>query len=92
MRSLGVRIARGMNRLMERQGRVVAHRYHARPLRTPSEVRRARHYVLNNDQKHARESGRTATNFVDSYSSDAVGDLPSPRTWLLRIGWKRTAQ
>jgi REP element-mobilizing transposase RayT len=88
MRSLGVRIARNMNRLMARRGRVVAHRYHARPLRTPSEVRRARSYVHANHAKHAHAWGRTAA-AVDVYSAAAVDHLPSPRTWLLRVGWKR---
>jgi hypothetical protein len=90
MRSLGVRIARGMNRLMSRRGRVVAHRYHARALRTPSEVRRARRYVLGNYAKHARDAGRSVThNYVDPYSSAALASLAAPRTWLLRIGWRR---
>jgi REP element-mobilizing transposase RayT len=88
MRSLGVRIARNMNRLMARRGRVVAHRYHARPLRTPTEVRRARSYVLANHAKHARAWGQRATT-IDEYSSASIADLPAPRTWLLRVGWKR---
>jgi REP element-mobilizing transposase RayT len=88
MRSLGVRVARGMNRLMGRRGRVIAHRYHARALRTPAEVRRARHYVLANHQRHARENGRASTPALDSYSSAAFTGLPAPQTWLLRVGWK----
>jgi REP element-mobilizing transposase RayT len=93
MRSLGVRIARGMNRLMGRRGRVVAHRYHARALRTPSEVRRARRYVLGNHEKHARKAGRAAFRvLVDPYSSAAQSELPVPRTWLLRVGWRRGSE
>jgi REP element-mobilizing transposase RayT len=89
MRSLGVRVARGMNRLMGRRGRVIAHRYHARALRTPTEVRRARHYVLANHAKHARENGRPRSPATDVYSSAASTSLPVPRTWLLRVGWRR---
>ncbi len=88
MRSLGVRVARGMNRLMGRRGRVIAHRYHARALRTPTEVRRVRHYVLANHQKHARETGRACSSAIDVYSSAAFTGLPTPQTWLLRVGWK----
>jgi REP element-mobilizing transposase RayT len=88
MRSLGVRIARGMNRLMGRRGRVVAHRYHARALRTPSEVRRARAYVLGNRVTHAREAGRQGMG-LDPYSSAALAPLAAPKTWLLRVGWRR---
>jgi REP element-mobilizing transposase RayT len=87
MRSLGVRVARNMNTLMGRRGRVVAHRYHARPLRTPTEVRRARSYVLGDFAKLAR--GRASTAVDDVYSSIAADDLPAPQTWLLRVGWKR---
>src|SRR5512142_2895451 len=41
MRGLSIRIAKGLNRLMSRNGRVLGDRYHARVLRTPTEVRRA---------------------------------------------------
>ena len=41
MRSLGVRLGKGMNRVMRSRGRVVAERYLARELRTPSQVARA---------------------------------------------------
>ena len=44
MKGLGVRIARALNRVMKRQGRVIGDRYHAHILRTPSEVKRARSY------------------------------------------------
>ena len=43
---LCIRIARRLNRLFHRSGRVFADRYHARPLRTPREVRNALAYVL----------------------------------------------
>jgi len=41
MRSIGARIARAVNRVFCRRGAVLADRYHARVLRTPTEVRRA---------------------------------------------------
>ena len=53
MQGLGVRIAGRMNRMMgNRRGRVVGDRYHARILRTPSEVRNVRRYLLTNAEKH----------------------------------------
>jgi REP element-mobilizing transposase RayT len=52
MRSLGVMIARRLNQLWKRKGRVFAERFHARPLATPTEVRHALVYVLNNARKH----------------------------------------
>jgi REP element-mobilizing transposase RayT len=52
MRSLGVMIARRLNRLWRRKGQVFAERFHARALETPTEVRNALVYVLNNARKH----------------------------------------
>ena len=79
MQGLGIRIARGLNRMMKRKGRVFADRYHAHVLRTPTEVKRAVHYVRNNFAKH------TASRYVDEYSSaNPAFVLPTPATWLLR--------
>jgi hypothetical protein len=52
MRGLLIRIARALNRLWSRRGRVFADRFHERELRTPREVRNALVYVLNNGRKH----------------------------------------
>ena len=78
--------------MMGRSGRVFDDRYHARVLRTPTEVRHAIHYVLSNARKHAAQRGETyAAGYVDPYSSAGVSDLalPSAQTWLLRVGWTR---
>ena len=74
--------------MMRRRGRVLADRYHARPLRTPTEVRRAIAYVRDNHRKHMAEIGRPLPRgYVDPFGSDAGAiSLPRPRTWLLRIG------
>ncbi|MBL8718430.1 MAG: transposase [Myxococcales bacterium] len=52
MRSLTIRIARRLNQVMRRRGRVLAYRYHARALRSPTEVRNVVRYVLANHAKH----------------------------------------
>lgn len=103
MQGLSVRIARGLNRLWSRAGRVLADRFHSRILRTPREVRYALGYVLNNARKHGlRVSG------IDPCSSgsafDGWRDRRRPagrseptqraitcvaRSWLLTIGWRR---
>jgi putative transposase len=77
MKGLGVRIARGLNGIMQRGGRVIGDRYHAHTLRTPSEVRRARAYLLTNAHHHY---GRGTT--PDPFASRAP--VLAPRTWLLR--------
>ena len=93
IQGLSIRVAKGLNRMMGRSGRVFDDRYHARVLRTPTEVRHAIRYVLENARKHAAERGEIyAPGYVDPYSSAGASGvaLPSAQTWLLREGWKRT--
>src|SRR5688572_17536520 len=54
MRGLVIRIARQVNKLLMRRGRLWADRWHARALTSPRQVRNALVYVLNNHRKHAR--------------------------------------
>ena len=91
MKGLGVRLARGLNKVMGRRGQVLAERYHAHILRTPNEVRNAVHYVIHNYQRHALQRGEVLSpSFVDPYSSaDLV--LPTPHTWPLRVIGSHTA-
>lgn len=103
VKGLLVRIARSLNRLWRRTGRVFADRFYAHVLRTPREVRNALVYVLNNARKHiGRYRG------IDPASSGIAFDgwthpttLAGPRrdmgpppilaarSWLLTIGWRR---
>jgi len=55
VQGLAVRIAKALNRLWQRKGKVFADRYHDRILETPREVRNAIRYVLANGKKHAAE-------------------------------------
>jgi REP element-mobilizing transposase RayT len=71
MQGLGVRIAKGLNRVLDTRGKVVADRYHSRVLSTPLEVRRALAYVLNNARKHAR-FGQPAPGWIDAEYSSAA--------------------
>ena len=92
IQGFSIRVARGLNRMMGRNGRVFDDRYHARVLRTPTEVRHAIRDVRDNARKHAAQRGETdAPGYVDPYSSAGAPGLalPSAQTWLLREGWKR---
>jgi len=84
MQGLCIRIARGLNRLWGRKGKVFADRYHARVLATPLEVRRALAYVLLNQRRHAARGGhRYPRHWVDPFSSGAQFDGwrgPVPRS------------
>jgi putative transposase len=66
IRSLTVRVARYVNQLVSRHGRLWADRWHGRALTTPRAVRNALVYVLANFRKHSRE--RLATG-IDAFSS-----------------------
>jgi REP element-mobilizing transposase RayT len=98
---LVIAFAKQLNRLLERlTGKVWSDRYHSRELTTPSEVRRALVYVLQNVRKHGFEQ---LGPFIDPLTSArrfagwnmAVSDGPEPdpfpsrepRTWLLGEGW-----
>ena len=58
MKAIGARLARAVNRVFGRRGRVLADRYHLRVLRTPSQVRNALAYVLLNARRHAAKGGK----------------------------------
>ncbi len=100
MQGLSVRLAKGLNRLMGRHGKVFADRFHAHVLRTPAEARNALAYVLLNNGSHMARIGKPTTR-VDRFSSAAAFDgwrelrpVPTrvtsrPQTWLLRSGWRR---
>ena len=64
---------------------MIADRWHQHILRTPSEVRRALAYVLNNFRKHQAQQGKqTTAAFVDRFSSAIAGaPIVRARTWLL---------
>lgn len=91
LQGLAVRLARAINALLERTGKLFAGRYHARVLRTPREVRDVLRYVLLNARHHAEERGqRLARDWVDPYSSAPWFDgwrapIRSEARWLDRL-------
>ena len=58
MQGLAIRVARAVNQLVGRRGKVWADRFFSRPLTSPRAVRNALAYVLNNFRHHA---GRAAS-------------------------------
>jgi REP element-mobilizing transposase RayT len=87
MQGLNVRVARALNRVMERRGGVFDDHYHSRVLHTPTELVSAIAYVVGNHEKHYGPSRG-----IDPYSSlapDASLVVSTPRTWLIRDGWRR---
>jgi REP element-mobilizing transposase RayT len=97
MQALTVRMARALNRMMRRRGKVFADRFHAHVLRSRREAAHALRYVFGNFARHARSWGEEIrASYCDPFSSVAwfAAELPegapvaAPRTWLLRVGWK----
>ena len=84
MQGLAIRIAKALNRVMGRHGRVFADHYHSRLLHTPAELVNAIAYVLGNAQHHY------GNQLSDRYSSACERDvLCAPTGWLCRTGWRR---
>ncbi len=70
IQGLVIRIARALNKLCQRKGKVFADRYHDRVLKTPREVRNALRYVLGNGKKHAAEGAEISVpQAIDVYTS-----------------------
>jgi putative transposase len=104
MMSITSRLARAVNRVARRTGRVLADRYHVRPLSTPREVHRALRYVLLNARHHAAaaraalartvrldpaSSARWFEGWTRATPIDERPAVARARTWLLAVGWRR---
>lgn len=100
VQSIAIRIAKRLNTLWERAGKLFADRYHDRILRTPREVRNALAYVLHNARKHGVlanhagpdpcSSGRWFDGWGDWLADESTkSPVARAKTWLLSIGWLR---
>jgi hypothetical protein len=94
MKGLEVRMARALNKGMQRTGPVFADRYHAHLLASPRQAANAIRYVLENWIIHAQRNGEPAPSGVDPYCSAAPRDTGPPlvgeaRWWMLRVGVHR---
>lgn len=102
-RGLAIRIAVRLNAMLGRAGKVFADRYHAVPLTSPRQVRRALAYVLLQARRHAAKRGRVLPVGLDACSSAPLFDgwtrgrpragpwsdtVAVAETWLLTTGWR----
>ncbi|MBL8898114.1 MAG: transposase [Planctomycetes bacterium] len=97
-------LARALNKLWARRGKVFPERYHDEVISTPTQARNALRYVLQNGKKH----GAVSPSSIDLCSSAPVFDgwmerpsiasIPTApvvaavapaSTWLLTTGWRR---
>jgi REP element-mobilizing transposase RayT len=103
-RALCIRIAKRLNHLLGRTGKVFAERYHARALTSPRQVRRALAHVLLQERRHRAKRGLGLSTQVDPCSSSPLfdgfvatrpragpwdGTVVAAKTWLLDTGWRR---
>jgi REP element-mobilizing transposase RayT len=70
IQGFAVRVARRVNKLCGRTGKLFATRYHMRVLKTPREVRNVLRYVLLNRKHHAADK-KFSAQWIDPYSSAA---------------------
>jgi REP element-mobilizing transposase RayT len=86
VQGLCVRLARALNRLLARTGKLFADHFHSHLLRSPTEVVNAIRYVLGNAARHYGERG------LDEFSSaapSAKAVLVRPITWLVGEAHRR---
>jgi hypothetical protein len=85
MQGLAIRLARAINRVLGRTGKVFADRDHMRILQTPAEVRNALLYVVENRWKHRplRPDFFVEQDYCSSLAWRDTLVVP-PRAWLLR--------
>ena len=98
VQGLSIRVAKAINRTLQRHGKVWADRFHARSLATPREVRNALVYILQNVRKHLRGvrglDPRSSAAWFTGWRTEVVPPpgrppIASARTWLASVGWRR---
>jgi REP element-mobilizing transposase RayT len=105
MQSLSIRVAKRINKVLGRRGKVFADRYFETVIKTPQQGRNTLQYVLLNTQRHAAQAGmRCEEGWIDDCSSgryfdgwrglprpppDRDSTVSDPHTWILSKGWRR---
>jgi hypothetical protein len=75
MQGLAIRVARRINKVLGRKGKVFIDRYFETILKSPKQVRHCLLYVLNNARRHAAQRGKVlAVDYVDPCSSGRYFD------------------
>jgi REP element-mobilizing transposase RayT len=76
MQGLAISLARRINKVLGRKGKVFAYRYHATAIKNPRQARNCLAYVLNNWRRHNEDVRTIAARFaaIDPYSSARTFD------------------
>ncbi len=105
MKAWEIRVARTINRMQGRKGKVFPDRYHAVQLRTSRQVRNALCYVLQNARRHGLDVPRGGADpfssawWFDGWTHEQWRERLTPPAgeptvaeaegWMLRDGWRR---
>ena len=89
MQGLCIRLAKALNALMSRAGRVFDDHYFGRLLKTPTELARAIAYVLGNHQHHFGTGGPDRYSSAVLSPAERVEMLSFPLGWLFNAGLLR---
>jgi putative transposase len=102
MQGFEVSVAKRMNKALGRKrGKVFAHRYFAKTIKTPTQARNTLVYLFNNWKKHSvwmpwRVDPWSSAWHFDGWATPHGQDAPreplpvvSAQSWLLREGWVR---
>jgi REP element-mobilizing transposase RayT len=105
MRGLAIRVARRINKVLGRRGKVFVDRYFETVVKSPRQAKNCLCYVLLNTQRHLAQSGQSCEpGWIDPASSGRYFDgwrgrpppppepdrpVSEPHTWLLSRGWRR---
>ena len=97
MQGLGVRLARRLNKVLGRRGRLIEERYHVTRLTTPRQVKNALLYILNNGRKHRAEKGLPcetgwldpcATGVYFEHWGEQVSGITAWQSWVRQLDEK----
>lgn len=105
MQGLTIRVAKRINKVLGRRGKVFIDRYFETVVKSPRQARNCLCYVLLNTQRHLAHSGqRCEPGWIDPCSSGRYFDgwkgrpppapdpdkpVSEPHTWILSTGWRR---
>lgn len=104
MRAWTIRVARAINRVLGRKGKVFPERFHAVRLKTARQVRAALCYVLQNARRHGMEvpagapdvfssawwfTGWTHERWRAAWKPPEAPTVVAAEGWLLKAGWRR---
>ncbi len=84
MRGLMIRMARTINKVMNRKGRVFVDRYHIEIVKTLRHAHNTLHYVLRNNEHHTGRRG------LDPCATE-LAPVAAPQTWLLNQAHTKAA-